>query len=145
MWHPSIFGAIFCAFLASTSGLLQSRIKRQSGVLETSSGIAAGVGKADLEALKVEVVKKFLLAVLFSAHNDEKRTNETKVRPLRRFFHRITPLSPPVFLRGTSTELFAEVLTRESKDPTADSLFISPFYRTLLLSYLISMACDRYG
>lgn len=55
MWHPSIFGVIFCAFLASTSGLLQSRIKRQSGVLETSSGIAAGVGKADLEALKSEL------------------------------------------------------------------------------------------
>jgi len=42
--------AIFCSIWASTSGLLQHRIKRQSVALDS-----AGVKKTDLEALKAEL------------------------------------------------------------------------------------------
>ena len=96
----SICSAFFCALLASTFGLFQHRIKRQSAALEASSGVGAvNVDKSDLEALKVNILKKFLLAVLFSAHNDEKRTNETKVRPL---LSPLTKLSKRVVKCGIS-------------------------------------------
>ena len=69
------------AMAGLSSALLQHRFKRQSAGAAVAA--AAGVGnvdKSDLEALKVKIVQKFLLAVLFSAQMDEKRTNETKVR-----------------------------------------------------------------
>ena len=86
-WALFLFSAL--SFVALNSALLQRRFKRQTGASSSSSDAASeiaatgSVGKSDLEALKVKIVKKFLLAVLFSAQNDEKRTNETKVRVTR--------------------------------------------------------------
>ena len=66
-----------CCVMALGSALHQRRFKRQSSGVDLAG---SNVDKNDLEALKVKIVRKFLLAVLFSAQNDEKRTNETKVR-----------------------------------------------------------------
>ena len=85
MARRALFVLIALCMAALTSGVLQRRFKRQSDVAAASDVVSAmgAVDKADLEALKVNIVQKFLLAVLFSAQNDEKRTNETKVRVTR--------------------------------------------------------------
>ena len=101
-------------------------MKRQSGSSASTlgasgrgsgSGGGMGVEKAELEALKVKIVKKFLLSVLFSAQNDEKRTNETKVRPLHSFyFCRQTGKFGTCKQKGTILEFTEMQIERLSKN-----------------------------